>query len=540
MSEVKNPASGLNPEKPPPSSLASTAIFVLLSGLFVGARLWRLTAACLWFDEVFSLHASRYGWSRMLGFVAADAVHPPLFYALLKVWVGIGGESLLWLRLLPLLISVASIIPFLLLCRALRVEAAAQRLALLLMAVNGYLIKYAQEVRMYSLLLLVALCSLWLFVRFFRSANGAKRELLWLTAVNLLVVYTHYYGWVVIAVEASCLLLWGHARRLWFFGSVFILLVCFSPWVYAVISAERGQGLVQNIGWVARPRLQDVAHLFTLLNEPFYYRQSSNERLYSAWSLIACLVLFGWPLLALLRHVWLQRRGTDQRREAEARRDTMQLRLLICLSFIPLALAVVLSWLLPQSIWGTRHLIIMAGPYMILAAVALNRLRPIAAKSTVLILLGCWLFLAGTITLLRPEEPHIWCSWEQLSRQMVEHRTAPNEDVKVYAFEDLVAYHLWFALEESGGARYKVSVIKGLTGMLEDRAYFLPRAFDEIAVEDINALTEEHVWIAFRAQTWDETRPPLKTVAERGYKTGKVLRAEADGQRAFLVELWRK
>jgi Dolichyl-phosphate-mannose-protein mannosyltransferase len=532
MSEVKSPASRLNTPEPQPSSLPSKAIFTLLVGLFVGARLWRLTAACLWFDEVFSVHATRYGWARMLGFVAADAVHPPLFYALLKVWIGVGGESLFWLRLLPALISIACVVPFLLLCRELRLEATETRLALLLMSVNGYLIKYAQEVRMYSLLLLLALCSLWLFVRFFRS--GAKRDLVWLTVVNLLLIYTHYYGWMVIAAEGVCLLLPGPAKRRWFFISVGILLVCFSPWVYAVIAAERGQGLAQNIGWVSRPRLQDGAQLFTLLNEPFYYRQSSGERLYSGWSLIVSLLLFGWPICVLLWHGWRQRTG------AEAQSHTAQLRWLLCLTAIPLALSFVLSWLLPQSIWGTRHLIILAGPYMMLAAVALNRLRPLAAKYSILALLGCWLFLAATQTLLRPEARHIWCSWEELSRQMVERKADATEEMKVYAFEDLVAYHLWFALSESGGGRYRVSVIKGMAGMLEDRAYFLPRAFDEISVQDSNALTQEHIWIAFRAQNWDETRPPLKTLAERGYKAGNVLTGEADGQRAFLVELWRK
>lgn len=532
MSEAKNHASRLVSEGPKPSRPSSIIIFALLLSLFTGARLWHLTTACLWFDEVFSVHAARYGWGRMLGFVAADAVHPPLFYGLLKVWISVGGESLFWLRLLPLLLSVSAVLPFLLLCRDLGLEAAETRLALLLMAVNGYLIKYAQELRMYSLLLLLALCSLWLFVRFFRSGDGAKRQLLWLTAVNLLLIYSHYYGWMVIAAEGFCLLFRGHAKRLWFFISIVILVLCFTPWVYALIAADRGQGLAQNIGWVARPRLTDLAQLFTLLNEPFYYRQSSNERAYSGWSLVACLAIFGWPLLALVRQGWQQRR--------EAGRLGTELRWLLCLFFIPVALALVLSWLLPQSIWGTRHLIIVAGPYMILAAIALNRLRPVAAKSVVLILLGCWLFLAGTVRLLRPERQHIWCSWEQLSRQMVGLQTAPAEGVKVYAFEELVAYHLWFALDESSRERYRVAVVKGVAGLREDTAYFLPRGFDEIAVEDSNALTQEHIWIAFRAANWDETRPPLKTVAERGYKAGNVLRAEADGQRAFLVEFRRK
>ena len=47
-------------------------------------------------------------------------------------------------------------------------------LALLLLAVNGYLIKYAQEVRMYSLLFFLSLCSLWLFFRFFNRGDAVN------------------------------------------------------------------------------------------------------------------------------------------------------------------------------------------------------------------------------------------------------------------------------------------------------------------------------------------------------------------------------
>ena len=63
--------------------------------LYVAARLWRLTASCLWFDEIFSVHAARHTWGALWRFAAADLIHPPLFYALLKLWTAAGGESLL-------------------------------------------------------------------------------------------------------------------------------------------------------------------------------------------------------------------------------------------------------------------------------------------------------------------------------------------------------------------------------------------------------------------------------------------------------------
>src|SRR5213080_2775677 len=151
-------------------------IFFSIVILYIAARFWRLTAGCLWFDEIFSVHAARHSWRELFSFVAADVVHPPLFYALLKIWIAAGGESLVWLRLFPFLISVAAIVPLMLLCRALQLNAAETNLTL---------------------------GSLWLFVRFVQEGARARKLLPALSAVNLLLVFTHYYGWMVLASEVG-------------------------------------------------------------------------------------------------------------------------------------------------------------------------------------------------------------------------------------------------------------------------------------------------------------------------------------------------
>jgi len=89
--------------------------------LYIAARLWGLADSCLWFDEIFSVHAAEHAWNSLPWFVAQDLIHPPLFYVLLKFWIGIGGDGLLWLRLFPVLFSVIALIPFLLLGRELKV-----------------------------------------------------------------------------------------------------------------------------------------------------------------------------------------------------------------------------------------------------------------------------------------------------------------------------------------------------------------------------------------------------------------------------------
>jgi uncharacterized membrane protein len=94
-----------------------TLLTLSLCLIYVALRLWRLTDSCLWFDEIFSIHAAEHSIGSLLWFVAQDLIHPPLSYLLLKGWISIGGESLLWLRLFPVFFSTLALFPFHNLCR---------------------------------------------------------------------------------------------------------------------------------------------------------------------------------------------------------------------------------------------------------------------------------------------------------------------------------------------------------------------------------------------------------------------------------------
>lgn len=503
--------------------------------LFVAVRLRGLTASCLWFDEIFSVHAARHNWSQLLSFVAADLIHPPLFYALLKVWIAAGGESLTWLRLFPALTSIATIVPFLLLCRELKLTAGERNLALLLMAVSGFLIKYAQEVRMYSLLLFLSLCSLWLFLKLLKAGSHSKQVLVALALSNALLVYTHYSGWVLVAVQCVAVLLWRRRGSLPFLASTGLLLVTYLPWLFALKrSAAPGKGLAQNIGWVGRPGLKDMAQSITVLNRPFSFSQSSVDSLYDPLNttlafllLIVPLALFGWRLI--------------KAQKAPEGEESQLVRLLFLLAFAPALLIFLLSWILPHSIWGTRHLIIAAGPYCVLAALSLKRLRPYWARVTVFLLLTCWCVIAGMFLLMKPTPQFIWCAWEPLAREMA--RVAPGsaEPIQIYALEDLVAYHLWYGLDHPArNPRFKVGIIKGVPGVNEDPAYFLPRRFADISVHDESALPGNDFWIAIRARQGEETPAPLSFFNRQGYSAGPPIKRTAQGQDAILIRLHRK
>jgi hypothetical protein len=82
--------------------------------------------------------------------------------------------------------------------------------------------------------------------------------------------------------------------------------------------------------------------------------------------------------------------------------------------------------------------------------------------------------------------------------------------------------------------------VKGVPGLQEDPAYFLPRRFYEIETHDGATLRGDYVWLAFRDTQWDPTRPPLSFIGPQGYETGRVFELRAQGQKSFLVELRRK
>ncbi len=205
-------------------------VIAVVCVIYVLLRLWNLTDSCLWFDEIFGVHAAELSWGNLVWFVAQDLIHPPLFYASLKIWIAVGGTSLFWLRFFPVLFSVLAVVPFILLCRQLKLSLPTTALALIFFAANGSLIKYAQEVRMYSLLLCFGLFSVWLFVRFLNSGKG----FFLLIIINLLLVYSHYFGWLIIASEIFAVVILARERLKQIFLMLITVGLSFAPWIYSI------------------------------------------------------------------------------------------------------------------------------------------------------------------------------------------------------------------------------------------------------------------------------------------------------------------
>lgn len=509
MTEPTRPQGRANPE---PASLRlhagatgrftgpAVALLALAAGLYIFFRLWQLDEVLMWKDEYFTMIAVRQDWSEMIAFVVRDVVHPPLFYLLLKGWIAIGGESFGWVRLLPVLISIATIVPFLLLCRELKLGETETGLALLLVAVNGYLVAYSRELRMYSLLIFLTTCSLWLFARYFNGGGGRGRPLWTLFAVNLLLIYTHYYGWLVVGVELLFLLFYGRRRWLPFAFSFVLLGLCFAPWAYAVTRAAiEKQGLEANLGWISPPDLSDVTWYFGTLNGRQGFPRSTSLG----------LLLFGLPI------VWWGVRILRERRQIEQSR--IAVFAWFCLfAFLPVAIVFVASHLFAQSGWGSRYLVIAAVPYLLLVSVAASRLRPLPLRFATLALLVGWAGLSGFRGLVAEEGG---VDWGPLVRRMEAAEASPERGIRIYTLGSFLVRPLQFHLQPSDTSRFTIESV------------------DELA--EVTASPDDHFWVGYRDQDWKREPAPQRALADRGFVVGETLSAAEGNAKTFLFPVWR-
>jgi hypothetical protein len=156
----------------------------------------------LWFDEGWSWHLAKMPLSEMAVTTAGDR-SPPLYYALLHTWIVLGGESEFVMRYISALADTATLALVMAFAQALssgrRLSFAPQRLsspalfAGLIYALCPVVIWYAQETRMYALVVALCTASSYFLLKWLQTRSGVR--ILAASALLLaLAVYCHYYA----------------------------------------------------------------------------------------------------------------------------------------------------------------------------------------------------------------------------------------------------------------------------------------------------------------------------------------------------------
>ena len=229
-------------------------LVVLIVSLAAGLRFHELGRQSLWADEGNSAVMAVRSLVQ-IAVSAANDIHPPLYYWLLRLWTQIAGVSEAGLRSLSAVLGTLLVLVTIGL--GMRLGGTILGLVVgLLAAVSPFQIYYSQEARMYILLALeaaVAAYSFWWLVaqddrQLPESASDelgldlklVSAPILLLAATFVAGFYTHYAFPIMAALLSALYLAWviftrrrGQVgRRLQRWGLLLaIVLVCFAPWL---------------------------------------------------------------------------------------------------------------------------------------------------------------------------------------------------------------------------------------------------------------------------------------------------------------------
>ncbi len=229
-------------------------VALVLLGLVV-KLLW-LDRTELAHDEPFTVYMALRTWADLFKALHEEN-NPPLYFVLMKLWTAITPLTTAWLRVPSAVFSALAVWPIFLLARSMagiRVAVVASLLFLL----NNYHYGFAHEVRAYSLFTLLAVTSIW---QLRRLAMKGERALLWLVMVNIALVYTHFFGWLMIGVGMACVLIIPDLRpaRKGAFIALGAALVSYLP--YATIFMERFGSSVGKGTWLDAPAPEELYNM---------------------------------------------------------------------------------------------------------------------------------------------------------------------------------------------------------------------------------------------------------------------------------------
>ncbi len=342
------------------SLLSGTAGVVLIVGGLTLISLYlrtRALGASLWMDEGLSIGISSQPFFDIPGILRQDG-NPPLYYMALHLWMEVVGNGPADTQGLSVAISLLAV-PGGLWAGWSLFGKRAGLICAALGAFNPFLTVYAQETRMYSLMVVL---SLLLSAAFIHIYVFRRRQYLPLF-VGLLaaILYTHSWGIFVTAgtlVAFAILLVQSDDRRALLKDGLIgygIALVLYIPWLPTLLYQTQNTGAP----WLNPPRFGAPV-------------QISKQLLGGGTVTVALLLAAGSGLVGVLS------------RKIAGDKERTAVLTALAIGFATLAIAWLFSQVSPA--WTTRYLGVALGPIFLLAAVGLARAGNLGLVALVIIL----------------------------------------------------------------------------------------------------------------------------------------------------------
>jgi mannosyltransferase len=332
------------------------AINLLFKGIYLGEN-------SLAWDEPFSVFHAQLPADQLIDLLIAGN-NPPLYELILQKWTAIFGLSEFSVRFPSLLFSsLTAVFLFLIGKRHFNLTIALS--ATLLFTFSNYHVFFAHEARVYALFGMLATASMLIFMNCCANEKMSIRNLFWLLLVNVLMIYSHYFGFFIVLFQAFFVLSVPAVRQK--IGKHFLvygllLMLLYLPLI-TVVFGRFLESTTQGT-WIESPN--SVSEIYEML------RKFANAPVV----VVACL------LVLLLGGVFY-----FVRTKTEPVKVTT--KIVITWFLIPFLLMFVLSFWIPMFI--DRYLIFLTIPFYLLITIAANSLvknpKMVALIQWVLVLL---------------------------------------------------------------------------------------------------------------------------------------------------------
>jgi mannosyltransferase len=207
-------------------------------------------------DEAGSILNARRTVASLVPVLTGDDPNMGLYYVLLHFWVTVCGESEAAARSLSAVFAALAV-PTLYFIGERLFGRTAGLVAGLLLALNAFIIKYAQLTRSYALLVFLVTLSSYCFV--VELEQPSKRTRIGYLLASTLAIYAHYFAAYVLIAHVITLVAVRRGAafsREWLGLAAMILLLCAPEAIFAY------RGGVGRISWIEPPSLNEIGSVF--------------------------------------------------------------------------------------------------------------------------------------------------------------------------------------------------------------------------------------------------------------------------------------
>lgn len=437
-------------------------------------RLLLLGEKSLWFDEASTLLLAGRPPAELVPLLVSNEVNPPLYYALMHLWLQPFSDPRFGLRLFSALCAVASLFAFRALADKL-LPARARLPALWFAALSSFWIHVAQDGRAYSLLLLIGLLS----TRAAFELAEKPRARLWAAYAALAAfgLYTHYYYAVLLAGHAVWLARRSDVRA--FLLAHAAAALAFAPWLTTLAAQARA-----HVGDAVVGEALTFPRVLDLLGTTFFDVTFLGLAL-PAWAGIAVGAGFAALAASAARDALSSGKGSPERRAFG-----------FCLVHVAAALALVAAVELwsGRPVTQARYFTPLSPLLVLLAALGARRTWTQAAAGVV-VAAGCAGYFASAVLV----DPRLDALAAVIRRSS--DASVPVVHLGKYYYLPLRVYYLperrhLLVASEAGGMDYRG--MPPYPGVIDDKD--LPGLGPCVVVDQARTLSLERVAFATGAQ----------------------------------------